>query len=73
MQHLMRRLPPRLYIAFLLKQMRGEFNSFYHSNTGEFAVELEEFYSASVVNAYHVPCLSNPPAQASFAALRRAA
>ncbi len=66
LQFLMRRMPPRMYVWFLLRQMRGEFNSFYHSNTGEFAPNLTEFYGAPVTNAYHVPTITNPPGSGLF-------
>ena len=65
-QFLMRRMPARMYIWFLLHQMRGEFNSFYHSNTGEFAPDLSEFYGAGIKNAWHIPSVSNPPGSGLF-------
>lgn len=66
LQFMMRRLPARLYVWFLMRQMRGEFNSFYHSNTGEFAPDLKDFAGAEISNAYHIPSLSNPPGTGLF-------
>jgi len=67
MMWLMRPLPPRQHIQFIHFQMKGLYSSFYHSNTGVFAPEMDTFLGARIGNAYHIPGISNPPGTGIFA------
>ena len=64
--HLLRGAPPRFYSWYVRRRMKGEFTSFYHSNTGELAPDLKSFAGAEVSNAYHVPIVFNPPGVGLF-------
>lgn len=66
LMHTMRMLPPRLYMEFVSRQMRGPVASFFHSHTGEFAAGLDTFMGARIVNAYHVPGIVTPPGTGIF-------
>jgi hypothetical protein len=66
LQYLMRPVPSRLYSWHLKQRMRGELNSFYHSQTGEFAPDLRSFASCPVRNGYHIPMVFNPPGTGLF-------
>lgn len=63
---LMMRLPASLFMRVVRWQFRGEICSFYHSHTGVFAPEIEEFAGAKITNAFHLPCLSTPPGTGIF-------
>ena len=63
---LMRHAPPRFYAWYIRHRMRGEFNSFYHSNTGELAADCQEIAGAKVQNAFHIPLVFNPPGTGLF-------
>ncbi|MFA9477673.1 hypothetical protein ACERK3_05125 [Phycisphaerales bacterium AB-hyl4] len=65
-QNAMRRLPPRLYMAFLRWQARGEVASFFHSHTGAFAPQLVELAGAKVLHGYHLPTVCTPPGTGLF-------
>lgn len=64
---LMRPMPPSMHMRFIQFQMKGLFTSFYHSNTGPFAPNMDEFLGVRVTNAYHVPGISTPPGTGIFA------
>ncbi len=66
LMHVMRPLPPRWHMAFIKRQLRGLFTSFFHSHTGEFAPRLSRFLGVEIENAYHVPAFSNPPGTGLF-------
>jgi len=66
LMHTMSVIPAGLYMRFVQMQMRGPFASFFHSHTGEFAAGMNEFLSAKVVNAYHVPGIATPPGTGIF-------
>lgn len=63
---LMRRLPSIFYMRFLGTQFSGNITSFFHSATGPFAVELDEFCGTRVIDAYHIPSVSAPPGSGLF-------
>lgn len=58
--------PSFLYMKFVKGQFGGEFTSFFHSFTGNFTVEPENFCDAKVLNAYHIPSVSAPPGSGLF-------
>lgn len=62
----LRWLPPRLSIAFVLFQGKGNFTSFFHSHTGEFLPGTDHFFSAKIENGFHVPAVSSPPGTGIF-------
>ncbi len=62
----LRWLPPRLSIAFVLFQGKGNFTSFFHSHTGEFLPGTDRFFSAKIENGFHVPAVSSPPGTGVF-------
>ena len=66
LMHTMRLLPPSLYMAFISRQMRGPFASFFHSHTGEFAAGMDSFLGSRIMNAYHVPGIATPPGTGIF-------
>lgn len=66
LMNLMRPMPPGLYMRMVKWRMRGQFNSFFHSDTGEFAPGLNEFLGASITTAYHIPGFSSPPGTGLF-------
>lgn len=70
MHELMRRLPPRLYMAFVRWQARGEVASYFHSHTGPFAAPLTTLAGAAVVGAYHLPTVCTPPGTGLFVSER---
>ncbi|HEV7869099.1 MAG TPA: hypothetical protein VGO90_15535 [Chthoniobacteraceae bacterium] len=63
---LMMRLPAWLFMRVVRFQFRGEISSFFHSHTGAFAPELQQFAGARITNAYHLPCLGSPPGTGLF-------
>ncbi len=71
LMYTMRVLPPRVYMEFVSRQMRGPFCSFFHSHTGEFADGLDHFLGASVTNAWHVPGIVAPPGTGIFCNTKR--
>ncbi|MBE7494646.1 MAG: hypothetical protein HS117_06855 [Verrucomicrobiaceae bacterium] len=64
--NLMRPMPPGLYMKIVKWRMKGLFNSFFHSDTGEFAAGLVEFLGAPVRTAYHIPGFTSPPGTGLF-------
>lgn len=64
---LMHRIPPEIYIRFIRTQMHGEYNTFYHSLTGELAPRLKQFHHTEITNAWHLPALYAPPGSGIFA------
>ena len=66
LMNLMRPAPPGLYMKFVKWRMQGLFNSFFHSDTGEFAPGLVEFLGARVRTAYHIPGFTSPPGTGLF-------
>jgi acyl carrier protein len=66
LMRVMRLVPPGIYMKFVNWRMRGLLNSFFHSDTGEFAPGMETFLGARVVTAYHVPGFSAPPGTGLF-------
>lgn len=63
---MMRRVPPRIFMAIVRTQFRGEISSFYHSHTGQFAPEITSFAGARIENTHHLPCLGSPPGTGVF-------
>ncbi|MGH8093658.1 MAG: phosphopantetheine-binding protein [Chthoniobacterales bacterium] len=66
LMHAMSPIPSWLYMTFISLQMKGPFASFFHSHTGEFAVGLDRFLGAEIVNAFHVPGVPTPPGTGIF-------
>jgi len=58
---LLRPLPPKAYMSFVLWHGRGEIVSFFHSHTGNFALGTSSFFGGTIRNAYHIPSVSTPP------------
>ena len=63
---LMRRVPTSVFLWIIRAQFRGEICTCFHSYTGPFAPELQEFAGGRVLNAYHLPCLGTPPGTGIF-------
>ncbi len=66
LMRLMRWVPSGLYVKLVNWRMKGLLNSFFHSDTGEFAPGMESFLGARVRTAYHVPGFSSPPGTGLF-------
>lgn len=66
LMHLMSHIPTGLYMTFMKMQMRGPFSSLFHSHTGEFAAGLDQFFDATITNAFHVPGIGTPPGTGIF-------
>lgn len=63
---LARRVPSPLLMRMMRRRFRGEIASFFHSFTGPFANDVASFLGSRVVNAYHVPTVSQPPGTGLF-------
>lgn len=66
LMNVMRPVPPGIYMKFVSWRMKGLFNSFFHSDTGEFAPGLSTFLGAPVRTAYHIPGFTSPPGTGLF-------
>jgi hypothetical protein len=62
----MSRIPSLPYMKFLESQFSGEVTSFFHSSTGNFALDAEGFSGMRLCDAYHVPSISAPPGSGLF-------
>lgn len=63
---LARRVPSSLLMHMMRRRFRGEIASFFHSFTGAFANDVEMLLGTRVLNAYHVPTVSQPPGTGLF-------
>ena len=66
LMNVMRPVPPGIYMKFVSWRMKGLFNSFFHSDTGEFAPGLTAFLGAPVRTACHIPGFTSPPGTGLF-------
>lgn len=66
LMNVMRPVPPGIYMKFVSWRMKGLFNSFFHSDTGEFAPGLTTFLGAPIRTAYHIPGFTCPPGTGLF-------
>jgi acyl carrier protein len=66
LMNVMRPVPPGIYMKFVSWRMKGLFNSFFHSDTGEFAPGLTTFLGAPIRTAYHIPGFTSPPGTGLF-------
>lgn len=63
---LARRVPSSLLMRMMRRRFRGEIASFFHSFTGSFANDVDSLLGTRVLNAYHVPTVSQPPGTGLF-------
>lgn len=66
MASLFRRVPGWLWLKIIKRSSNGYLNSFFFSHTGECLPEAATFCGAPILNAWHIPTVSQPPGTGIF-------